>query len=310
MSHSDERRNQRTSKRRAERAVSEERRAWDQQQRKRRRKLSQNFLKDEQIAKKIVREAGVADTDLVVELGAGAGMLTRALSEKARKVVAVEYDSLWVAHLKRIFSADENVEVTAGDALSVNLPKEPFRVVANIPFHLSMPILHRLLDDSTQPPELAHLMVQKELARKHARVSPTTLKTLRWSPWYRLEAGFEIPAREFVPSPEVDACLLIAAKRSPPLVAHAHRERFQALVRETFNGHGNTVDKALRPVFTKKQIRRLAHDNEFCADSLPSKLTVGQWASVFEFMVRSVPQSRWPMPEPTTKRSSGQAGRR
>jgi 23S rRNA (adenine-N6)-dimethyltransferase len=310
MSQADKRRSQRTSKHNAKRTASQERGVWNQPQRKRRRKLSQNFLKDEQTARKIVGEAGITDRDLVVEFGAGAGMITRALSKKARKVLAVEYDPFWVAQLKQTFSANENVKIVAGDALSVDLPNEPFRTVANLPFHISTSILHRLLDDPTQPLEFAHLLVQKEFATKHARASPTTLKTLGWSPWYRFEAGFVVPASAFDPRPEVDACLLVAAKRGPPLVASEHRELFRALVRGVFNGRGNVVGKALRPVFSKKQIRRLAHDNGFSADSFPSQLTVYQWANIFEFMVRTVPQSRWPMPESTAKHHIGRAGQR
>ena len=221
-------------------------------------------------------------------------MLTRPLSKKARRVVAVEYDAFLAARLKQSFAADENVEVLAGDALSVDFPDEDFRVLANVPFHISTSILHRLLDDPARPPDLVHLLVQKELARKHARASPTTLKTLGWSPWWRFETGLELPASAFDPKPEVGACLLVAAKRSPPLVAYEHRELFRALVAAAFNGRGNVVGKVLRPVFTRKQIRRLALDNGFSTDSPPSKLTVHQWASIFEFMVRAVPQSRWP----------------
>lgn len=310
MSHSGKRRSQRTSKHNAKRAASQERGTWNQKQRKRRRKLSQNFLKDEWIAEKIVREAGVTDRDFVVEFGAGAGMITRALSKKARKVLAVEYDPFWVAQLKQTFSANENVQVVAGDALSIDLPYEPFRIVANLPFHISTSILHRLLDDPTQPLECAHLLVQKEFASKHTRASPTTLKTLGWSPWWWFEAGVAVPASAFDPRPEVDGCLLVAAKRGPPLVAIEHRELFRAFVRGAFNGRGNVVGKALRPVFTKKQTRRLAYDNGFSTDSFPSQLTVYQWANIFEFMVRAVPQSRWYMPKTTVKPDIGRAGRR
>ena len=301
MSQADKRRSQRTSKRNAKRAASQERGVWDQQQRKRRRKLGQNFLKDERIVRKIVEEARVTGRDVVVEFGAGAGMITHALSKKARKVVAVEYDPFWIAHLKQTFSPNENVEIMYADALSVDLPEKPFTVVANIPFHITTAILHRLLDDPTSPPELVHLIVQKELARKHGRASPTTLKTLGWSPWWWFEAGFAIPASAFDPKPEVDACLLVAAKRDPPLLVPEHRELFRAFVRGTFDGCGNVVGRALRPVFTKKQIRRLANDNGFSTDSLPSRLTVYQWVSIFQFMVRAVPQSRWPIPGSTDK---------
>ncbi len=311
MSHSDKQRSKRASKHNAKRAASQERGTWNQKRRERRRKLSQNFLKDEWVARKIVREARVTDRDLVVEFGAGAGMITRALSKRARKVLAVEYDPFWVTQLKQTFSANENVTVVAGDALSVDLPNEPFRIVANVPFHISTSILHKLLDDPMQPLECAHLLVQKEFAGKHAWASPTTLKTLGWSPWWRFEAGVVVPASAFDPRPEVDGCLLVAAKRGPPLVSPEHRELFRAFVRRAFvrrafvrrafNGRGNVMDKALRPVFSKKQIRRLAHDNRFSTNSFPSHLTVYQWANIFEFMMRAVPQSRWPMPETTSK---------
>lgn len=90
MSPTDKRRSRRDSKRNAKRTANQECEVWDQHQRKRRRELSQNFLKDEQLAKKIVTVAGVTDRDLVVEFGAGAGIITRSLSKKARRVVAVE----------------------------------------------------------------------------------------------------------------------------------------------------------------------------------------------------------------------------
>jgi 16S rRNA A1518/A1519 N6-dimethyltransferase RsmA/KsgA/DIM1 with predicted DNA glycosylase/AP lyase activity len=108
----------------------------------------------------------------------------------------------------------------------------------------------------------------------------------------------------------VDACLLVAAKREPPLVAHEHRELFRAFVRGAFNGRGNVVGKALRPVFTKKQIRRLAHNNGFSTDSFPSQLTVHQWLSVFKFMVGAVSADCWPVAESAAKHSLGGAGLR
>lgn len=122
----------RRGRRGAKRTADQKREAWAQHRRKTRRALGQNFLKDQRTARRIVEEARVTDEDLVVEFGAGAGMLTRSLSERARKVVAVEYDPLWATPLKLGFAAVGNVEVVAADALSVSLPEEPFRVVANV----------------------------------------------------------------------------------------------------------------------------------------------------------------------------------
>src|SRR5918994_97661 len=134
---------------------------WSDRRKKSRRELGQNFLKDKRVAKRIVAESGVGKDELVVELGAGGGMLTRQLARASRQVIAVECDPYWAAHLRERFS-DNDVRVVQGDALTVRLPKEPFVVVANIPFNITTPILHRLLDDPTAPLRAAHLLVQKQ----------------------------------------------------------------------------------------------------------------------------------------------------
>jgi 23S rRNA (adenine-N6)-dimethyltransferase len=267
---------------------------WSKKQRKNRRELGQNFLKDKRVAKRIVAECGVGKDDLVVEFGAGGGMLTRRLARVCRQVVAVEYDPYWALQLRERFSDRGNVRVKQEDALTTKLPDEPFVVVANIPFNVTTSILHRLLDDPTSPLQRAHLLVQKHVALKHSRSSPTTLKTLNWSPWYAFSAGLELPAGAFHPEPEVDACLMVAVKRGPPLVDPHHRHLFRALVRLGFEGHGSSVGKALRPIFTRIQLRRLARENGFSLGSPSSMLAAHQWVSVFDFMIRRVPRDRWP----------------
>lgn len=251
-------------------------------------------MKDGRTARRIVAGSRVGSGDLVVELGAGGGMLTRELARAAGRVVAVEYDPYWAARLREGLSDRDNVLVIQGDALEVRLPKMPFTVVANIPFHATTSILHRLLDDPTNTLQSAHLVVQKQVALKHARSRPTTLKTLNWSPWYKFSASLQLPAGAFHPKPGVDACLMVAAKRGPPLVQAADRHLFRAFVHQAFEGRGNCVGKTLRPNFTRTQLRRLASDNGFSLDFYPSMLTVHQWANVFDFMVTTIPQDRWP----------------
>ena len=229
-------------------------------------------------------------------------MLTGELARVAGQVVAVEYDPYWAMHLQERFSDRGNILVVQGDALKVKLPERPFMVIANVPFHATTPILHRLLDDPTTPPQSVYLLVQKQVALKHARSKPTTLKTLTWSPWYRFSASLELPARAFHPKPEVDACLMVAAKRGPPLVDPRYRHRFRALVRQAFEGRGNSVGRVLGPIFTRTQLRRLAKDNEFSLDLPPSMLTVRQWTSVFDCMVRMVTHDRWPSPKRHARR--------
>jgi 23S rRNA (adenine-N6)-dimethyltransferase len=262
-----------------------------------RRKLDQNFLKHDRTASRIVAESGAGRNDLVVEIGAGGGMLTHQLARVAGRVVAVEYDPYWVRRLRESFSAHDNVLVVQADARKLKLPEEPFMVVANIPFRSTTSLLHQLLDDPSNTLQSAHLVVQKQVALKHARAGRTTLQTLTWSPWYKFSAGLHLPAEAFHPEPGVDACLMVAAKRGPPLVEPDHRHLFRALVRQAFQGRGNKLSKVLRPTFTRTQLRRLASDNEFSPDSYPSALTVRQWTSIFDFMLTMAPQDRWPRVE-------------
>jgi 23S rRNA (adenine-N6)-dimethyltransferase len=223
---------------RTKRVAEHGRERWSSGQLKCRRELGQNFLKGKRVARRIVAESGVGKDDLVLELGAGGGILTRQLARVARGVVAVEYDPYWAARLEKRFLGDDNVRVVRADALAVTLPDEPFVVVANIPFNITTSIMHRLLDDPTAPLQSAHLLVQKHVALKHSRSSPTTLTTLGWSPWYEFCAALELPADTFHPKPGVDACLMVAAKRDPPLVDPHHRHLFRALVRRAFGGTG------------------------------------------------------------------------
>src|SRR3712207_2614049 len=160
--------------RRAKRNAHPGHKKWSNKERKSRRELGQNFLKDKRVARRIVAECGVGKGDLVVEFGAGGGMLTRQLARASGQVVAVEYDPYWVMHLRERFLGDDNVRVVQGDALTVRLPKEPFVVVANIPFNITTFILPRLLDDPTTPLQSARLLVQKQVALKHSRSTPTT----------------------------------------------------------------------------------------------------------------------------------------
>ena len=238
---------------------------WSDDRRRSRRELGQNFLKDRRIARRIVAESGVGKDDFVVELGAGGGMLTRQLARVAGRVVAVEYDPYWALRLREQFSCEANVLVVHEDALEMELPREPFTVVANVPFCATTSILHRPGRPDCLPRECPP--GGAEAGSRSTRES-ATLKTLHWSPWCRFSTGLELPADVFQPKPQVAACLMVAAKRGPPLV-----RPYQASVPGSrapgVRRSGNSVGRVLKPAFTRTQLRRLAKDNGFALDLPP-----------------------------------------
>ena len=178
-----------------------------------RRGHGRHFLRSSKLAAELVRAAGVGRGDLVLDLGAGSGMLTSALTRAGARVTAVEIDAQLCAVLRRRFDV-----VVEGDALRVPLPREPFKVVANLPFEGATGILRRLLHPGV-PLLRADVIVEWGLATKRAAVWPSTQLGTLWAASHELSVTRHLPRAAFVPPPSVDAGVLRIVRRSDPLVA-------------------------------------------------------------------------------------------
>ena len=201
------------------------------------RRLGQHFLGSQQLATRLVADAGVGAGDRVVDFGAGTGVLTTALAHEAATVLAIELDPSLAARLAIRFAATPNVVVLHADVRDVPLPSTPYRVVANPPFARTAAILHRLLDHPEGGLVRADLVVQWQVARHRARVHegpPLDLLGATWAPWWRFRRGRRLPAASFNPRPAVDAAVLEIVRRDRPLVPVEDFERYAASVRERF----------------------------------------------------------------------------
>ena len=138
-------------------------------------------------------------------------------------MVAVELDPALASGLRRRFAARARVTVVEGDVLRVALPREPFRVVANVPFNASTAILQRLLDPM-RPLERADLVLQWEVARKRAG-RPRSALSAAWAPWWRFRLGRRIPPDAFRPRPAVAAAVLTAERRRSLRFSRPSRSR-------------------------------------------------------------------------------------
>ena len=188
---------------------------------------SQHFLRSRSLAAELVRDSGVGCDDLVLDLGAGTGRLTGELARLARRVVAVELDRRLGSRLRDRW---ENVEVVCADAAAVELPGEPFRVVANLPFDGTTAILRHLLDDPRVPLVRADVIVEWGVAVKRALPWPSTVNDVLWGAWYSTSLSRRLPRNAFDPPPSVDAGVLVIERRPHPLVPEAEWHRYRGFV--------------------------------------------------------------------------------
>jgi 23S rRNA (adenine-N6)-dimethyltransferase len=227
---------------------------------------SQHFLRSAALAEQIVRDAGVCEDELVVDLGAGSGRLTAQLARVARHVIAIELDAIWAARLRERWP---NVSVIEGDARQISPPSEPFRVVANLPFDRTTDLLHLLLDDPATPLIRADLIVEWSVAVKRALPWPSTLNDVLWGSLYETSLARRLPRTLFEPAPSVDAGLLIIRRRAKSLVPADLATPFRRYVSAGFR-HG------LARVAKRQTLRRLGLHAPAARDLDPY-----QWADVF-----------------------------
>ena len=227
-----------------------------------------HFLRSSALAAEIVRAAAIAPGDLVWDIGAGAGALTAALVRAGAETVAIELDPLLAARLRSRFAG-----VIERDALTVPLPGEPFRVVANLPFGIGTAMLRRLLRPETALVS-ADVIVDWRLAEKRAALWPSTRLGVEWSAWFRLEIARRLPRCCFAPPPSVDAAVLRATRRHDPLVAVEEAARYRRFLDRGFRD-------GVRALVPPRTLKRLAADLGFDRHAAARDLDARQWAALY-----------------------------
>lgn len=240
-----------------------------------RHELGQNFLTHRPTLHRIT-ELVRHTSGSILELGAGDGALTRPLATLGRPLTAIDIDEHRVARLR---DGLPHVRVERADAL--RHPLDAPVIVGNIPFHLTTPLLRRLL--GAQGWHRAVLLTQWEVARKRAGVGGGTMMTAQSAPWFEFELCGRVAAQYFTPRPGVDGGVLSITRRGSPLVPHTERRAYEFFVREVFTGRGTGMTSlAARagrvgaPV-AKRALAAAGID----ARGLPRDVTAKQWATLW-----------------------------
>jgi 23S rRNA (adenine-N6)-dimethyltransferase len=236
---------------------------------RRRAELSQHFLRKGATAARLVAATSISPRDLVLEIGAGRGALTRP-QRPASAALRAELRA--------------RAEIVEGDFLEIELPRRSYKVVGSLPYARTTEIVRRLTSEG-RPPDDAWLVVQREAARRFAG-APWGGET-RWSlalkPWWHCELTAALRRVDFDPPPSVDSVLLWLGRRARPLVGPAQARLYLDLTDRLLRS-GPTLARALRPRLTRAQLARLARDLGFDPAQPPSSLRFDQWLPVFRFL--------------------------
>lgn len=216
------------------------------------KRMGQNFLIDGAIVRGIVEAAEIAPGDRVLEIGPGIGTLTQGLAEAGAQVVAVELDRKLPEVLAHTLQGYDNVRIHQGDILRVDLRElmgeGSYKVVANLPYYITTPILMTLLERRLPITKIV-TMVQKEVAeRMTAPPGGKDYGALSVAVQYYTEPEIllEVPPNSFLPAPEVDSVVISCRLRESPVVQVRDEKVFFRVVRAAFGQRRKTLSNALR----------------------------------------------------------------
>jgi 16S rRNA (adenine1518-N6/adenine1519-N6)-dimethyltransferase len=263
--------------------------------------LGQNFLKDAEVLGRIIKASQLTCEDVVVEVGPGKGALTELLAGVCKKVIAIELDERLVPVLQEQFKDVQNVEIIHDDILKLNLPeliekelKESnatnYKVVANIPYYITAPIIRLFLETKIPPSEVV-FMVQKEVAERIA-AKPGAMSILAVSVQYyaRAEFLFTVFKESFDPVPKVDSAIIkITRKKDLEEVDKDEVKKFFRIVKSGFSAKRKTL---INNIFNgmgidKKEIEEKLGSIGFSPSTRAQELGVEDWKKLQNILLSS-----------------------
>ncbi len=254
--------------------------------------LSQNFLIDGNIVRKIIETAQVIATDAVLEIGPGPGSLTEALLETGAAVYAVEKDRVLATALARLHSPIKKLEIFCEDILDFPLETclkegKKLKVIANLPYHITTPIITALV---TKRESISHLiiMVQEEVARRMT-AAPATREysslTLFLDFYTDANYAFKVSKNCFYPIPTVDSAIVCLKLKEPPLTHHD--QEFFALTRTAFGQRRKMLRSSLQKLYPAKSIESALENCQLPVTCRPEELSLTNFLDLFKILQKN-----------------------
>ena len=261
---------------------------------KARKGLGQHFLIDETVLKTIISAAELSPEDFVIEIGPGLGVLTAELARSAGSVIAVELDSKLASRLKHKLSSLHNITIINADILKVDLSdlikgKNSYKVVANIPYYITSPLLHYFIEASPKP-SLIVVMVQKEVGEAIvAQPGEMTVLSVSLQVYSKPRIIAYVSAQSFYPPPKVDSVIVRFDMLPKPAVEVDDINNFLTFVRCGFRSPRKQLRNSLAQGLGIKQNEAtpLLTEAKIEPQRRPETLNLNEWQRLYEVTIVS-----------------------
>jgi len=254
--------------------------------------LGQHFLVDRGVLASIVDAAELSANDDVLEIGPGPGVLTAALADHSRSVTTIEIDERMIAMLRETLGERDNVRIVRADALAVDLyvqaERRPTRIVANLPYQITTPLLERFIGDARRPP-LVVVLVQEEVARRIVATAaneraPRERGYLSVFVESFAEARIvrRVPPRAFRPPPRVSSAVVALRTRERPAFAPLDERAFLRFVSDVFRHRRKQLRSALghEAGIDRERAERALQETGIDPRRRAEELSVAQWVAL------------------------------
>lgn len=243
------------------------------------KKLGQNFLVDEKALRSIIDSAELKRTDHVVEIGAGLGVLTQKLTERAGHVTAVEYDRDIFPVLEKNLENSSNIELYNTDIRQFTPPKSRYKLVANIPYYLTSPILRKFFVETQNRPKCAVLLVQKEVAERICNEQKLSVLALEVRIFGEPEIICHVPRTSFLPSPKVESAVIKIKLYKKPIIPESDIGDLFRLVHAGFRAPRKKIRGSLSAglPYPKEITDKILNTSKIDQDKRPEDLTIAEW---------------------------------
>lgn len=252
------------------------------------RRLGQNFLFDPSILKRIVDAADIKHDDTVVEIGPGPGTLTKILAGVAKKVITIELDYELYEKLKNELKEFKNIELIHGDALRYAYERlEPFKVVANIPYYITTPIIFRLIETRKNLKSMT-LTIQKEVAQRIVGKPNTKdygVLSIAVQYYGDPKLKFIIPKGAFRPVPKVDSAVIHIEIFDRPKVIATDERLFFRIIKTAFAQRRKTLSNSLKSI--SKDIKEILLNAKIDPNRRAETLSIEEFAILTELVKKA-----------------------